>query len=191
MQGVPRNLTEAPTAFTVRCLAPVDLEAYKALRDAALTSHPTAFSSDAATQRLRKASSYASRLGLDRPDGAVFLLGAWYGDQLVGALASEREDRIKVAHVGHLSGMMIHDDWQRRGIGWALLLRSIDLARRASGLRLLTLTVTEGNEAAIRLYERAGFQRCGTLPDAVQVDGRFYGKSQMVLSLFPAQSPST
>jgi RimJ/RimL family protein N-acetyltransferase len=35
----------------------------------------------------------------------------------------------------------------------------------------------------VRLYERAGFTRYGTLPRAIRVAGRFFDKDLMVLNL--------
>ena len=173
-----------PTApISIRRLAPCDLCDYKALRDAMLAAHPQAFSSDALEGRARTPESYRSRLGLDRPAGGDFTLGAWQGDRLVGAIGCERDPRVKVRHIAHLIGMMVHGDMQGHGIGRALLADCIAEARRAEGVAMLTLTVTAGNLAAIRLYERAGFSRYGSLPRAICVDGRYHAKDHMVLVL--------
>jgi RimJ/RimL family protein N-acetyltransferase len=51
------------------------------------------------------------------------------------------------------------------------------------GLRQLLLSVTAGNAAAIATYEAFGFQVCGTVPEALQVDGHFYDEVQMVCHL--------
>ena len=169
--------------LAIRPLCPGDLSAYKQLRDAMLSAHPSAFSSDAAEGRARSPESYRSRLGLNRPEGGHFTLGAWSGDDLVGAIGCERDARIKVRHIGHVIGMMVRDESQRRGIGRALLAECIALARRAEGLEMLTLTVTAGNVSAIRLYEHFGFERYGSLPRAIGVAGRYHAKDQMLLVL--------
>jgi len=110
-------------------------------------------------------------------------LGAWDGAALVGAVSCERETRAQARHVGHLVGMMVASAQHGRGIGEALLQACVSRARAAPGLALLTLSVTDGNAAAIHLYERAGFQRYGTLPRAIRVDGRDHAKHLMVLTL--------
>lgn len=169
--------------IAIRPLQPGDLTSYKHLRDAMLAAHPSAFTSDAAEARARMPDSYRSRLGLDRADGGQFTLGAWDGGALIGAIGCERDERIKVRHIGHIVGMMVRDEAQGRGAGRALLAECIALARRADGLELLTLSVTAGNAPAIGLYERFGFVRYGSLPRAICVAGQYHTKDQMVLVL--------
>jgi ribosomal protein S18 acetylase RimI-like enzyme len=172
-------LTVVPV--TIRRLVPADLAAYKALRDEMLSARPESFSSDPAPER--GPDSYLSRLGLQRPEGGEFTLGAWRIGQLVGAVSCERDARNKVRHIGHVIGMMVRAEAQGAGIGRALLEACIAQARAADGLVMLTLTVTAGNAAAVHLYERAGFVRYGSLPRAILVDGVYHAKDQMTLSL--------
>lgn len=169
------------TPVTIRRLVPADLPAYKALRDEVLATHPEAFTSDAAPER--SPDSYLSRLGLQRPEGGEFTLGAWQIGELVGAVSCERDPRTKVRHIGHIIGMMVRPGTQGLGLGRKLLDACIEEARAADGLVMLTLTVTAGNAAAVRLYVRAGFVRCGRLPRAILVDGVYHAKDQMSLSL--------
>jgi ribosomal protein S18 acetylase RimI-like enzyme len=175
---------QAVAAFVVRELVEADLAAYKALRDEALARDEDAFTSDAATEALRSAESYRSRLGIVHDAIARgFTLGAFDGGLLVGALTIERDSRRKVRHVGHLVGMMVAGARQRSGIGRALLDAAITRARDDGELHLITLSVTASNPAAVGLYERAGFVRYGRLPRAIRVDDRFLDKDLMVLAL--------
>ena len=167
----------------IRRLAPQDLGEYKDLRDTLLAAHPEAFASDAAAERMRQPDSYFARLGVDRTDGGQFTFGAWQGSRLVGALGCERDMRVKVQHIAHLIGMMVHADARHAGVGGALLAACVHAARAAHGIVMLTLSVTAGNTAALRLYERAGFSRYGSLPRAICVDGQYHAKEYMVLML--------
>jgi RimJ/RimL family protein N-acetyltransferase len=170
--------------LAVRALTLADLDAYKALRDHALAHHEEAFTSDAPTEALRTAQSYASRLGADDSSAADhFTLGAFRGDRLVGAISFERDPRIKVRHLGHVIGTMVHADELGRGVGRALLGALIERASADAELHQLTLTVSAGNAAAERLYERAGFVRFGTLPRAIRVGERFLDKHHLRLDL--------
>jgi RimJ/RimL family protein N-acetyltransferase len=167
--------------LVVRELRSADLVAYKALRDHALAHHEEAFTSDAITEAQRTAQSYARRLGGGSDGG--FTLGAWRGDRLVGAISCERDPRSKVRHIGHIVGTMVHAHEQGRGVGQALLAALIERASADAELHQLTLSVTAGNDAAERLYARAGFVRFGTLPRAIRVGGRFLDKHHLLLTL--------
>jgi RimJ/RimL family protein N-acetyltransferase len=167
----------------VRALGEADLLAYKALRDHVIAHHEEAFTSDAATEAMRTAHSYRARLGdADRGDGS-FTLGAWSGDRLVGAITCERDPRSKVRHVGHITGTLVTGDHQGMGVGRALLDALIARASADEELQLLTLSVTDSNTAAVRLYASAGFTRYGTLPRALRVAGRYFDKQLMQLAL--------
>jgi RimJ/RimL family protein N-acetyltransferase len=167
--------------LTIRYLRAEDLDAYKALRVHVMSHHEEAFTSDAAAEALRSAQSYTARLGND--DSRGFTLGAFRGDRLVGAATCEHDARIKVQHIGHIIGMMVHTDEQGRGVGRALLDALVERASADAELHQLTLTVTAGNAVAERLYERSGFVRYGTLPRAIRVGGTFFDKHHMLLKL--------
>ncbi len=166
----------------VRPMTVADLPDYKALRDQMLSAHPEAFTSDAAAEQTKEPAEYLQRLGLERRDGGHFLLGAWRGRKLVGAIGCERETRRKVSHIGHVIGMMVRAEARGQGVGHALLEALIAAARRA-GLEMLTLTVTSGNASAVALYEHCGFVAYGLLPRALKIGTRFHDKLHMALDL--------
>jgi ribosomal protein S18 acetylase RimI-like enzyme len=60
--------------------------------------------------------------------------------------------------VAHITQVCIQPERQGQGLGRALILRSLESLRR-HGLRSATLTVTEGNTAALALYRAIGFAR--------------------------------
>jgi RimJ/RimL family protein N-acetyltransferase len=167
--------------LVVRALQASDLDAYKALRVHVMSHHEEAFTSDAATEALRTTQSYSARLGNET--SRAFTFGAFRGDRLVGAVTCDHDARIKVQHIGHIIGMMVHTDEQGRGVGHALLDALIERASADADLHQLTLDVTAGNTTAERLYERRGFVRFGTLPRAIRFGGRFFDKHYMLLNL--------
>jgi len=75
-------------------------------------------------------------------------------------------------HVGTL-GMAVRDDFQRRGVGSALLAAAIDLADNWIGYARLELTVYTDNAAAIALYRNFGFELEGTARQYALRDGEF------------------
>jgi ribosomal protein S18 acetylase RimI-like enzyme len=165
----------------VRDVAADNLPAYKALRDELLALHPEAFTSDAETEQAKPASSYRARIGVG--DSARFTLGAWVGERLVGAISCERDERVKVRHIGHIVGMMVRAEARGRGVGRALLNACIAQARDARGIEMLTLSVTASNASAVALYEGAGFKRYGRLVHAIKLGDTYHDKDLMVLSL--------
>jgi putative acetyltransferase len=69
--------------------------------------------------------------------------------------------------------MGVHDEWQGKGIGTELMRAGIELADKWLNLTRLELEVYTDNEAAIRLYERFGFEREGRLRQHAFRDGRY------------------
>jgi ribosomal protein S18 acetylase RimI-like enzyme len=174
----------AEAAIAIRLLGAADLAAYKQLRDEMLEAHPEAFTSDPSEERVKESTDYLHRLGLDRRERGQFLLGAWRGDRLVGAIGCERDRRRKGRHIGHVVGLMVRPEARRRGIARDLLQGLIGECRQAGGIEMLTLTVTDGNEAAVRLYRDCGFVVYGNLRRAIRLGSdRYLDKLHMVLVL--------
>jgi putative acetyltransferase len=92
--------------------------------------------------------------------------------RVVGQLGLHVEQNPRRRHVGSI-GMAVHDDFQGRGVGSALLTAILDLADRWLALRRIELTVYTDNAAAIGLYEKFGFVREGHLRDYAFRDGDY------------------
>jgi ribosomal protein S18 acetylase RimI-like enzyme len=86
------------------------------------------------------------------------------------------------AHVIQVQGLAVHPDARRRGAA-AGLLDAAEETLRERGIRKLTLRVLGTNESAIRLYERQGFVREGTLRDEFCINGRFVDDVMMAKQL--------
>jgi putative acetyltransferase len=103
------------------------------------------------------------------------LLVAVVEGRVVGNIGLEIVRAARRRDVGSI-GMSVHDDYQNRGIGGALMVAVIQLADDWLGLRRLELEVWTDNLAAIHLYEKFGFviegtgrqfaRRAGTFVDA-------------------------
>ncbi|REG27187.1 putative acetyltransferase [Archangium gephyra] len=92
-----------------------------------------------------------------RQPGVTFW-SAWFGEEIAGCGALKRLD----AWRGELKSMRVADAFLGRGVGRAMLEHLIAEARKR-GMRSLWLET--GSSAAftpaLRLYESAGFVRCG------------------------------
>ncbi len=61
-------------------------------------------------------------------------------------------------------------EWQRKGIGHALLAKAAEHAPRL-GLRTLLGFIFAHNDGSLRLFEKFGFARWGVLPRVAELDG--------------------
>ncbi len=182
--SISRFQQDLPPGLEIRLMRETDLSAYKTLRDAMLSRHEEAFTSDAAAEREREAESYRSRLS--GAGHCLFTLLAWEGPQLLGALSAERDGRAKIRHIAHIVGMMVDEAAQGRGLGRALMQAALALLAQDEALQLVTLSVTRSNTRARKLYEHCGFSRYGRLQGAIVLpDGRVLDKDLMVLRLRP------
>ncbi len=119
------------------------------------------------------------RRRLAEPGDGFYSLVAVVEDRLVGSLGLHTfPDRPRRRHAGAV-GMAVHDEWQGKGVGTALLRACVEMADRWINLTRLELEVYTDNEAAIRLYERFGFEREGTLRQYAFRDGRYVDVYQM------------
>lgn len=75
-------------------------------------------------------------------------------------------------HVGYL-GMAVHDKWQSKGVGSALVKAIIELADNWLNLSRLELTVYTDNEPGVRLYKKFGFEIEGTHKKYAFRDGAY------------------
>ena len=165
----------------VRRLAAADAPAFRALRLRALREHPEAFTSSHEEDEKMPLSATEQRL--QQSDQRRFW-GAFDAAALRGIAGLEPEQRAKNRHKATVVGMYVASEAAGRGLGRALI-EAVMRDARATGIELLVLTVTEGNQAATALYERAGFRSVGVEPDAIRVGGRSVAKKHMYLGLTP------
>lgn len=61
----------------------------------------------------------------------------------------------------HITNIAVDPQFRRQGLGKKLMIETLNSAKKR-GMRCSTLEVRAGNEAAIKLYEKLGFQKCAT-----------------------------
>ncbi len=124
---------------------------------------------------------------LAEPGDGTHDLVAVVGDRVVGMLTVHTfPDRPRRRHVGAID-IVVHAEWQGKGVGSALMRAGIGLADKWLNLTRLELEVYTDNESAIRLYERFGFEREGALRQHAFRDGQ-YVDSYMMARLRPSGS---
>jgi putative acetyltransferase len=105
------------------------------------------------------------------PPPGLLRLGALVEGKLIGMAGLTRLENRR-AHVGTIF-MAVHDAFQGRGAGGALMQALTDMADRWLNLSRIELTVYADNARAIGLYERFGFVREGLHRDYAFRDGAF------------------
>lgn len=136
-----------------------------------LEHSPTAFGSDYLESAALPPDHFRDRV---RHDPENFIVGAFEGEALVGSAGAFREQTAKRRHIATVVGMYVHPEYRRRGIAARLLSAVLDRLERLPGLEQIQLSVTVGNDGALALYQRVGFEVYGREPDALKVDGSNY-----------------
>jgi ribosomal protein S18 acetylase RimI-like enzyme len=145
----------------------------------AYARHPDAFTSSAGERSALPLSWWQARLDTE-PLAKEIVFGAFAGDgTLCGAAGLGFETREKARHKAQLFGMVVLAQQRSQGVGAALVDAVLAEARSREGIRLVQLTVTDGNESAQRLYERHGFVPFGIEPLAVAVGAGYVAKVHM------------
>lgn len=164
--------------MNVKRLDPSHVAEYRGLMLEAFELHPDAFTSSFAERAALPLSWWESRLNQE-PQPSELVLGAFHDRQLAGIAGLSFELREKARHKATLFGMYVPSKFRRHGFGRQLVQAVLVQARLRSGVKIVQLTVTDGNHAAQDLYEQCGFVQFGLEPFAVAVGDKFVSKVHM------------
>jgi putative acetyltransferase len=145
----PPPAAPAPVgAFALRAAEPDDLGAVTALMNQPIVRHNTLCVPFRTPEQTR---------GLVAPrDAGTRSILAVSGGGVVGIVVLEVRKH-RQAHIGELNLLAVHEAWQGRGVGRALLGAVLDLADNWLNLRRVGLNVLADNQRAVAVYEAAGF----------------------------------
>ncbi len=148
----------------VRVLTPADQPRWRALRLEALERFPQAFLTTAEEQRHRAAADDRAQLAQGR------WRGLFHGDDLIGLGALIPMSYAAAAHRFEISGLYVSEAHWGTDAAQSFL-DAVEAEARQKGALQLELSVAANNPRAIRFYERNGYERFGTQPRAILVDG--------------------
>jgi ribosomal protein S18 acetylase RimI-like enzyme len=157
----------------IRRLVTTDATAYRGLMLDAYRLHVDAFTASVDERGALPLAWWESRIDHE------FVAGAFDGGRLVGVAGLVDETRPKTRHKATLYGMYVDAAFTRRGVGERLVEAILDEAARRKPLRVVQLTVTEGNRAALGLYARCGFVPFGIEPFAISTGSGYVAKVHM------------
>lgn len=112
------------------------------------------------------------RRRLSENTDTVYYLAAVIEGRIIGLAHVATFPRPRRKHAGTI-GISVHEAWQGKGVGKELMRAIVDLADNWLNLTRLELEVYADNEAAIRLYQRFGFEVEGKLRQHAYRDGQF------------------
>jgi ribosomal protein S18 acetylase RimI-like enzyme len=159
----------------IRRLGPADAADYRAIRLAALQTASAAFGSTYALEAVRPLGSFEECLA------SSIVLGAYSAGRIVGMAGLKQEQGAKDAHKAFVWGVFVDPAHRRRNIGAALLEALIAAGREC--VEQLTLAVVDENQAAIALYQQAGFVAYGVEPRALKTQAGYADEVLMWLRL--------
>lgn len=145
-----------------------------------LKSDPWAFGASWETESQQPLSFFQDRCS--QTDSKVFF-GGFVDGYLVALSSIVRETNPKCHHHANIFAVFTHPDFRRQGLSKALLNRCIEQAKQWPGVEYLQLAVASNNEAALKVYQQAGFTVWGTMPSALRVDDTDYDEHCMALKL--------
>jgi len=173
------TLKDGRTAL-LRSPLPSDAEA--ALEYMKITAAETPFllrEPDEVTLTIADEERYLNRVVQSENDCSIF---CFVNGRLAGNCSINRRTKRKNRHRADI-GIALKQEFWNLGIGTAMFREMIALAQ-SWGLMQLELEVIEGNDRAIGLYEKMGFQTVAATPNAIRLpDGTMLQEFLMVKPL--------
>ena len=164
--------------MTIRRLVPAQAPEYRALMLEAYESHPDAFTSSVSERAALPLSWWESRLAAGHEPSEV-VIGAFQNAELAGVAGLSFESREKIRHKATLFGMYVPSRFRGLGLGRQLVFAALEFARSRGNVKIVQLTVSQGNTAAETLYRRCGFVEFGVEPFAVAAASGYVSKLHM------------
>lgn len=171
----------------VTALSAADARQYRELMLEAYVQAADAFTSTAEERQAEPLSWWVDRVA--SAAGLSQSFGAFEGRQLVGCVALEYSVKPKTRHSALVVGMYVRPAARRLRAGTLLVQAAVAAAAARAEVRVLRLTVTEGNWPAIRLYESLGFAAWGVEPLAIATPSGCKGKVHMWIRV-PGAAPA-
>lgn len=156
----------------IRLLTCADALDYRDIRLEGLRCHPEAFASTFEDERDRPLDWSKELIAQSRIFGAVL------AQRLVGVVGLRAHADAKVRHKATIWGMYVRREARQYGIGERLIDAAVSHA--PGEVEQLQLAVITENEAARRLYAKAGFIEYGHQINALKHGGRYYDDILMV-----------
>lgn len=164
-------------SFSIRWLEPDDVDAFRAIRLESIELYPQAFGAYSCDESDQSLDFFANMI---QPHS---ILGTFDSatNQLLGVLGFRLNVGHKMKHKGTLWGFYVRSDFQRQGIGRALMQHLFKcLPELFAEVEQVDLRVESSNEPLKKFYKEMGFEFYGTEPRSVKMGDSYFDKDFMV-----------
>ncbi|MES2729431.1 MAG: GNAT family N-acetyltransferase [Pseudomonadota bacterium] len=158
----------------IRTLVKDDWADWKRIRLEAIKLHPDAFGGSYEDEVQNPDESFQQGLTKNT------IFGALSNGVLVGVAGFFIFSHRKMQHRGNLFSMYLRKEHRGQGIADQLI--ETVIAHAKSEVLQLHCTVVTNNPAAIKLYQKYGFEIYGTEPRSLKVDNSYYDEHLMALT---------
>ncbi len=163
--------------MNIRVLKEQDTQVYRTIRLNALKNSPESFGSSYEEEAAFEVERFTKRI--TKPNSYTF--GAFEEKQLAGICNISFQPRKKMNHRAELFSMYVEPDFRSKGIGKALIERTIQSAHERKTVQQIYLTVVSSNKTAKSMYDSFGFKTYGIDRQAMRYNCKFYDHELMVL----------
>ena len=144
-------------SIEILTLPPEQWQQYRQIRLEALQTDPQAFGASYADNLTRPDAYWRERLAEAARGEQSWLLFARAEGRIIGMMGAYRTGEDEV----HVIAVYVSPQWRGRGVSTALMTRLLEEIARDPAIRTATLGVTKGQDAALALYRRFGFEITG------------------------------
>lgn len=149
----------------IRWLGADDLAQWRDIRAESLRLNPTAFLTTLDEFLAESDEAVAAKLARGQ------ILAAFDGQSITAVAAYvHKTNKVQTRHRAEIGAVFVRP--QARGTGLAArLMQHLEAHAAATGVTQLELYVESSNTVAQRFYGKLGYEKFGTLPNAVMIDG--------------------
>ncbi len=115
-------------------------------------------------------------------DPNMLMLLGFIDDKLISTTHISNSNRARIAHNAEIA-ISVKKEYWNMGIGSAAMNEIITYAKNTKTIKTICLGVRSGNDNAIKLYEKFGFEKIGVHKNYINVNCKYYDEILMDLYL--------
>jgi RimJ/RimL family protein N-acetyltransferase len=166
--------------ISIQLLGPQHSSAYRKARLDCLYHFPDKFGTTYEEEVIKPVLFMESMLKEENPN--VFMFGGFEEEDCIALCGFIREGRTRTLHRGELVQMYVHPDYHGKGIAKQLVQHTMEEAFRIPGIEQISLSAVANNLAAIRLYEKMGFEHYGLAKNYFRINDTTYTDQVFMIS---------